>query len=696
MIIIYCTIIEKAERSTILKKTLSLILAVLTLACCIPLSISAAEELPIFVTASKNGETATINPHGNVFYLSSMVDVSKLELCSANGDISYESPDKAYSGTLAAGQTLDLTKAQSTDERGVKCYKLKLTVNGKSANYVFYSDSSLASVFVTTSKGLSYIDSSKSNRDKNAKILVMSADGKVEYSDMTSADGTSSEIKLRGNATSGYYKKPYQIKLGKKAGLLGMDKAKTWILLANYTDQSALHNALAFTMGDTLGLKYNIEYRFTNLYVDGKYLGMYMICEKVQIDSARIDISELEKDNEDANPDVDFDSLSQKKVTNSALTNGTIIDYYTYFPGIKSPEDITGAYLVELDNNYGTSEPSHFRTENGNIYVVKSPEYATREEMEYIAALFADMEEAIYSDTGYNKKGKHYSEYIDIESFAGVYTVQELMKNWDAYTSSVFFYKDADKNGEQAKIFCGPLWDLDNTLGNINYNKDFGTDTAYLWAQFGNFGGYHRGFAKNLMEHADFQQATANCFDTLYEAVQGYLAEGGWLQTMSESIRDSVMMDRTRWEMYNSDRWLLNKYESKSNVKFVWFAEYGAYNDSVQTTALGFMRYYLSSRAEALKLSIGTVGIDPPTPGGTTAPTQTTTSSKVTSSTTTKPTTGKTTSAQITTSVSTTAHKQQSPAKNNAPIVWTCIIAVSVIAVCTTILITVKKKKNKI
>jgi hypothetical protein len=156
------------------------------------------------------------------------------------------------------------------------------------------------------------------------------------------------------------------------------------------------------------------------------------------------------------------------------------------------------------------------------------------------------------------------------------------------------------------------------------------------------------------------------------------------------------MMDRTRWEMYNSNRWLLNKYGSKSSVKFVWFAEYGAYNDSVQTTALGFMRYYLSSRAEALKLSIGTVGIDPPTPGGTTAPTQTTTSSKVTSSTTTKPTTGKTTSAQITTSVSTTAHKQQSPAKNNAPIVWTCIIAVSVIAVCTTILITVKKKKNKI
>ena len=62
-------------------------------------------------------------------------------------------------------------------------------------------------------------------------------------------------------------------------------------------------------------------------------------------------------------------------------------------------------------------------------------------------------------------------EYIDMESFAGVYTVQELMKNWDAYTGSMFFFKDADQNGDRAKIYMGPLWDLDNTLGNIRFDS---------------------------------------------------------------------------------------------------------------------------------------------------------------------------------------------------------------------------------
>ena len=47
----------------------------------------------------------------------------------------------------------------------------------------------------------------------------------------------------------------------------------------------------------------------------------------------------------------------------------------------------------------------------------------------------------------------------------------------------------------------GPLWDLDNTLGNIRFDKYFFDDTSFLWAQNGVFQNYVRTFAKNLMEH---------------------------------------------------------------------------------------------------------------------------------------------------------------------------------------------------
>ena len=50
-----------------------------------------------------------------------------------------------------------------------------------------------------------------------------------------------------------------------------------------------------------------------------------------------------------------------------------------------NPSDISGGYLVELDNNYYDGEKCYFKTSNGNAYVIKSPELASQEQVEYIA-----------------------------------------------------------------------------------------------------------------------------------------------------------------------------------------------------------------------------------------------------------------------------------------------------------------------
>ncbi len=566
---------------------------------------------------SENGENVEIFPTEQIFYLPSAMDITKIRF-SYEGEISYSGENKSFYGKLKSGETLDLTGAKATDERGAECYRLFLTFDGKSENYTFYRDSRIGSVFVQTSIGLPAIDADKENRDKKSEILILDSEGKTEYSDGTAQ--TKSEIKSRGNATWTYLKKAYQIKLSEKTELFGMSKAKTWILLANYTDQSALHNALGFMLGGEVDVPFNIDYRFVNFYVDGEYRGMYMLCEKVQIDGSRVDIEDLEKATEKANPDQDLEDFPIRTVTSGSLINGTNLQSYTYCEGMNSPADITGGYIVELDG-YGLNEPCHFVTDNGNIYTVKSPEYASREEMEYIATLFADMEEAIYSDTGYNRKGIHYSEYIDVPSFAGVYTVQELMKNWDAYLGSMFFFKDADQNGEASKIYMGPLWDLDNTLGNIKYDKYFFDDTSFLWAQHGVFQNYVRGFAKNLMEHPEFHNAVAEKYAIAYEASQNALAEGGWIEKMAETIGESVVMDRTRWKSYDSNSWLLTQWGSKSSVKFIHFEKYGTASDNTKDTALGFLRYYLSARSEALLHSIGK---EVPVPPPLTPPEQTT------------------------------------------------------------------------
>ena len=273
-------------KKIILLSAISLLLAVLLCSCVFAGDGSALAVL----IPNENGEEIRITPVSDIYYLPSSVDITKVGF-NFEGEITC-----AGGATVASGGTLDLSAFETVDERGEKCYRVTLTADGKTKDYTFYHDGTLSSVFVTTSIGLSAIDRDKEARDKEAQIVILNGDGSAEYSDLT--DGTASEIKSRGNATWTYLKKAYQIKLDAKTDLFGMGKAKTWILLANYTDQSMLHNALGFTLGDALELDYNIDYRFVNLYVDGEYRGMYMLCEKVQIGDNRVEIADLEKETE--------------------------------------------------------------------------------------------------------------------------------------------------------------------------------------------------------------------------------------------------------------------------------------------------------------------------------------------------------------------------------------------------------------
>ena len=114
--------------------------------------------------------------------------------------------------------------------------------------------------------------------EKQSVINICDAAGKNIYSD--SENNTVSEIKTRGNATAGYEKKPYQIKLGKKTDLFGMGKAKTWILLANYIDASFIKNSVAYELAGRLGFDFTPETKQVNLDIGGRYMGLYCLAER--------------------------------------------------------------------------------------------------------------------------------------------------------------------------------------------------------------------------------------------------------------------------------------------------------------------------------------------------------------------------------------------------------------------------------
>ena len=59
---------------------------------------------------------------------------------------------------------------------------------------------------------------------------------------------------VRGSSTADYTKKPYKLKfINSPANVFGMTKDKSWTLLANYLDQSAMRDKVGLQLGRRMG-----------------------------------------------------------------------------------------------------------------------------------------------------------------------------------------------------------------------------------------------------------------------------------------------------------------------------------------------------------------------------------------------------------------------------------------------------------
>ena len=100
------------------------------------------------------------------------------------------------------------------------------------------------------------------------------------------------QIRGRGNSSFLWYdKKPFRLKLNDKHKVLGLDKAKSWVLLANYRDVTDLMNTFVFEMGRWLGLPYTNHTRYVEVFLNGDYRGLYQLTEQIQQHEHRVAIS---------------------------------------------------------------------------------------------------------------------------------------------------------------------------------------------------------------------------------------------------------------------------------------------------------------------------------------------------------------------------------------------------------------------
>jgi len=356
----------------------------------------------------------------------------------------------------------------------------------------------VAAVIITTESGsMDAIDQSPDHSVAEAgSLYIRSEFGETEFV------GDMAEIRGRGNSSWQYQKKPYQFKLTESVQLFNMARSRTWILLASHNDPTLIRNQVYFEIAKKAGIEFTCDYTPCDVWANGLYLGSYLLCEKIDVDGGRVEITDLKKANDESDPNA---SSAGYKTENGMR----------WCDSKAAPKDITGGYLLETDYSYRwEDEDCGFVTERGMYVVIKSPSNATYDQVKYIRDLVCDMENALYSENGKNDKGRHYSDYIAAESLAAMQITDELALRLDAGLSSFYFYKDSDEAGD-GRIRFAPVWDFDysnaNTLSSVLCTDDWWWTAGINVAESDVPGWYAA-----ALSHADYRSVLTKVYESRF------------------------------------------------------------------------------------------------------------------------------------------------------------------------------------
>lgn len=300
--------------------------------------------------------------------------------------------------------------------------------------------------------------------DTNGTVLLNNADASV---------------KVRGNWTTNYQKKPLRIKFNEKQNVLGMNEMRNWVLLAEYKDISMLRNKTALYISRKILEKDNLyasDSQLTEVVINGEYWGVYLLAEYQQISSSRVDIASCEEN-----------------------YTGTDIGYFLEFDGNFENEDelqnfavdfAENAALIPFDGNGGSGKTIKCLPVSANDYkkevgmTIKS-DINSEEQHDFIASYINNVYNIMYS-AAYDKKAFVFNDtyteisennditpeeavrrVVNVDSLADMYIISELTCDADIYWSSFYMDVDFSVTGEKKLRFEAP-WDFDSALGNKN------------------------------------------------------------------------------------------------------------------------------------------------------------------------------------------------------------------------------------
>ena len=171
--------------------------------------------------------------------------------------------------------------------------------------YEFIAEEEVPQIYINTENGIAIDDESLIDPDQRKGIGGMlpaynyiNAEVSVSNCEGYELEAVPAQVKVRGNYTSTYPKKPIRIKFEKKQAMCGLNggkKMKSWVLLAEYKDPSLLRNSAVWTLAKSLYSTtdaYCSDFRVVEVYLNGEYNGVYVLAEQQQVNDARVNLPE--------------------------------------------------------------------------------------------------------------------------------------------------------------------------------------------------------------------------------------------------------------------------------------------------------------------------------------------------------------------------------------------------------------------
>ncbi|MDR0307417.1 MAG: CotH kinase family protein [Chitinispirillales bacterium] len=345
-------------------------------------------------------------------------------------------------------------------------------------------------------------------------------------SDVSRPDRPADEIRGRGNATwvmpqwgLDYPKKPYRLRFTGQIGLLGLPRARNWVLLAEYRDPTLLYTPLTFELAkNVFEMPFTHNYFHVHLFLNGDYRGVYGLTEHKQVHENRINID---------------------------------------------PDE---GWYVDIDSYY--DEEPKFRTiQYGLPIMIKSPEPPGEANMNNPAYQFVRDDWNglcnLMAYGGFPENG--YRGLIDINAVVDYLMVNEIIRNFELLEpKSMLAYKDKGK-----KIALGPVWDFDCGFGyDYNFTHIYFTRYDERIPQ--------NNFLRRFYDDPVFTVRFRERWNEKYAQIAGFT---GYIDNISQKIAAAAAEDTRRWYIngnnnfntgYVSSQYITSHSEAAGNLKTWW------------------------------------------------------------------------------------------------------------------------------